>query len=116
MTTIDWSRPVCARCGLRNAALPLTTCGDCYREVHGDTPETRATLARLEAGGELHRRRQALGLTLKALAAILGIDWRSVWRWEHGQRTPPDYLDAALWAVEHGWRPKKIPEKPAENA
>ncbi len=102
MTAIDWSRPVCARCGQRNVALPLTTCGACYRAIHGDTPETEATLARLMTGADLRQRREALGLTQAQLGALLGKPQKTISRWERGDHRieSPVVLDLALRTLE----------------
>lgn len=35
------------------------------------------------SGDELRRRREALGLTQRALAAQLGVHFNAVWRWEN---------------------------------
>lgn len=104
MTTIDWPRPVCARCGLRNAALPLTTCADCYREVHGDTMEALATLLTVAPAEELRRRRQALGLSQAQLGVQLGADRQTIARWEAGtlRIRHPRTVALALWALAHG--------------
>ena len=32
------------------------------------------------------------GLTLQALGDKLGVHWETIWRWEHGTRTPPGRL------------------------
>ena len=32
------------------------------------------------------------GLTLQALGEKLGVHWETIWRWEHGKRTPPGRL------------------------
>ena len=104
MSTIDYSRPVCGRCGLRNAALPLTTCGDCYREVHGDTAATLATLLTVTPAAELRRQRAALGLSQAQLGAALGADRQTIARWEAGvlRIRHPRTLALALWALAHG--------------
>lgn len=106
MTTIDYSRPVCARCGLRNAALPLTTCGDCYREIHGDTAETLATLLTATPAEELRRQRAALGLSQAQLGEHLGADRQTIARWEAGTLgiRHPRTLALALWALAHGYQ------------
>ena len=52
---------------------------------------------------ELAERRRALGLTQTQLAARLGVDHSTLWRWEHDKQPVPDWLDAALWALEHGY-------------
>jgi transcriptional regulator with XRE-family HTH domain len=36
--------------------------------------------------------RRDRGLTLRQLADALGVDIMTVWRWEHGRRTPPARL------------------------
>ena len=36
--------------------------------------------------------RAARGLTLEALGQKLGVHWQTIWRWEHGTRTPPGRL------------------------
>lgn len=36
--------------------------------------------------------RAAHGLTLAQLGDLLGVTWGTVWRWEHGTRTPPGRL------------------------
>jgi transcriptional regulator with XRE-family HTH domain len=47
--------------------------------------------------------RAAHGLTLDELAAQLGLDRATIYRWEHGRRGIPGRLLAlALWAVDHG--------------
>ena len=52
---------------------------------------------------ELAERRRALGLTQAQLAARLGVDHSTIHRWEHAKQTVPAWLDAALWALEHGY-------------
>jgi DNA-binding transcriptional regulator YiaG len=37
-------------------------------------------------GPELHQQRLALGLTMKALADRLPVHWRTLQKWENGQR------------------------------
>lgn len=36
--------------------------------------------------------RRNRGLTLQALGERLGVHWETIWRWEHGKRTPPGRL------------------------
>ena len=51
--------------------------------------------------------RQRRGLTLEKLGEKLGVHWGTVWRWEHGRRTPPaEVIRLALVGldVEQGWK------------
>lgn len=51
--------------------------------------------------GELRRRRQALGLSQRALAAALGLPQVTIWRWETGATIQhPTILTLALEALE----------------
>lgn len=52
---------------------------------HDDAP---AALTRVW-GKEVRRARKKLRLSLRGLAPLLGVDYRTVWRWEHNQNTPP---------------------------
>lgn len=49
---------------------------------------------------ELHAWRTSRALTLDALAAKLGVDRQTVWRWEAGKRSLPPYLALALTALD----------------
>ena len=44
--------------------------------------------------------RKRLGWSLTRLGNALGVDRMTVWRWEHGDREPPDYLRLALAQIE----------------
>jgi transcriptional regulator with XRE-family HTH domain len=46
-------------------------------------------------------RRKALGLSRMQLAAILGVDVSTLWRYETGKQPPPPWLSLALEALEH---------------
>jgi DNA-binding transcriptional regulator YiaG len=48
----------------------------------------------------LSERREALGLSRMRLAALLGVDVTTLWRWEVGKQAPPRWLDLALEALE----------------
>ena len=54
---------------------------------------------------ELAERRRALGLSQTDLAHRLGVSRVTLNRWERGttKQQPPRWLDAALWAIEHGY-------------
>lgn len=45
-------------------------------------------------------RRKALGLSRMRLAAILGIDVTTLWRYETGKQPAPPWLSLALEALE----------------
>lgn len=45
-------------------------------------------------------RRKALGLSRMQLAAILGVDVSTLWRYETGKHPPPPWLSLALEALE----------------
>lgn len=50
--------------------------------------------------------RKRRGLTLEQLGDQLGVRWETIWRWEHGRRTPPgDLVRLALLGLdmERGW-------------
>ncbi|PKQ22322.1 MAG: hypothetical protein CVT65_13970 [Actinobacteria bacterium HGW-Actinobacteria-5] len=49
------------------------------------------------ATGDGLRRRQAAGLSLREVAAAVGISPTTLWRWEKGQRTPRGRA-AIAWA------------------
>jgi transcriptional regulator with XRE-family HTH domain len=49
---------------------------------------------------ELYQQRLRLGLKQVELAALLGVDKQTVYRWECGQRSIPPYLVLALEALE----------------
>lgn len=51
---------------------------------------------------ELKDWRTCAGLSQAGLAAILGVDRQTVYRWEHGERSIPPYLAWALIAIEPG--------------
>lgn len=50
-------------------------------------------------------------LSQAGLAAILGVDRQTVYRWEHGERSIPPYLAWALIAIGQGWKPRKRPTR-----
>jgi transcriptional regulator with XRE-family HTH domain len=57
--------------------------------------------------------RRARGLTLQALGDKLGVHWETVWRWEHGKRTPPGRLvQLALRGLDDEEREPKRRQKP----
>lgn len=48
------------------------------------------------SSAEIAAFRERHGLTLDSLAALLGVDRMTVWRWEAGRRAPPAFLRLAL--------------------
>jgi transcriptional regulator with XRE-family HTH domain len=52
---------------------------------------------------ELAAWRASHNLTLDQLAAVLGVDRITIYRWEHGRRAIPErLLWLACWAIDHG--------------
>jgi DNA-binding transcriptional regulator YiaG len=49
---------------------------------------------------ELIEFRERLGLSQTELAKELRVARNTVWRWENGERLPPEFLDLALETVE----------------
>lgn len=49
---------------------------------------------------DLRNWREAHGLSQSDLACRLGVTNITVWRWEHNQRTPPQWLRFALPQIE----------------
>jgi len=56
-------------------------------------------------GEELRLLRKALGLSQERLAAELGIDPSTLWRWEKGKKGPPKEVLGKLWGelMGKGW-------------
>lgn len=52
--------------------------------------------------GEVGQRRAALGISQQELADRLGIDRKTLSRWECGRRVPVPFLRLALIAIERG--------------
>lgn len=57
---------------------------------------------------ELQDWRYRAGLSQPGLAALLGVHWLTISKWETGQHGIPAYLHLALWAIEHGAADKLI--------
>ena len=53
-------------------------------------------------GGELRRRREALGLTQTQLAERLGVGLRTLQEWEKDLRTIRPMVELALASIERG--------------
>jgi len=59
-------------------------------------------------GSEIRPLRTALGWTQARLAAELGVDPASVWRWEHGRANPQRVIWRLLWNLEARVRPREM--------
>lgn len=55
---------------------------------------------------ELKKRRAALGLNQTELAALLGINHMTVWRYENEKLPIPVMVDLALQTIERTHKPK----------
>ncbi len=84
--------------------LSVPRCGKCGNfsfDYEADMQITRAFCkqAGLLNGNEIRLRREKLGLSLEALAELLGVEVRDLAWWENGERIQPRHLDRFLRAV-----------------
>jgi DNA-binding transcriptional regulator YiaG len=62
---------------------------------------------------ELINRRKGMDHTQASLAAALGVDERTVRKWETGERSCPPILDLAMRALEYEARLRRVGERTA---
>lgn len=56
-------------------------------------------------GPEFRQTRQALRYGITALSRLLNVSRQTIGNWERSDK-PPLLAQAALYAVEHGWKPE----------
>lgn len=83
-----------------HAGEGIPECGRCGREpTIMDANENDVLGGGRMTPDELRHTREALGYSLRGLAAVLGVDHMTVYRWEHGRHPIPQWLPLALRAL-----------------